>query len=486
MADVHVPKIASRPVAGDDGKTLVYDADADAHVYVPLPEGGGGGEGGASSFSELSGDPGDNAALAAALASKAGSDSIPTWGNISGKPAVVAAGATEDAARDAIGLGDAATRNVGTASDQVKPGDWTPAAGEIPDLPASKTTSGVFADARIPNLAASKITGGTFDVARLPVGTTAGTVKAGDWLPGVSEDEDNQATLGSDDLVFVPEPNLAGLPYLASSWLPGIEDQPSGYSPAVWYDEIEDEWPARPTARTDVFIRWCSVGDQGTPPGALARDFVEVYEESAPVFPGSVLASYTFESDTPDAAISPSSPWSQSGGGSTPFTASTAAAIHGSLGGRISAATQNRMLEHTSGSTHTNTRVVDLYIIPRAVAANSVFAAIRDLGASTTRGDIRINTDRTVTIRNGAAATATSTTVLALDATYRIAWKTTTSEGQSARIYNATGDLIETISGALSNNTHDNIRCGLIVASSGYSADYDSIRIGDDWLAPHA
>lgn len=41
----------------------------------------------------------------------------------------------------------------------------------IPDLPASKTTSGTFADARIPNLPSSRITSGVFAVARLPIST---------------------------------------------------------------------------------------------------------------------------------------------------------------------------------------------------------------------------------------------------------------------------------------------------------------------------
>ena len=38
----------------------------------------------------------------------------------------------------------------------------------IPNLPASRTTSGAFTTARIPNLPASKITSGAFATARIP------------------------------------------------------------------------------------------------------------------------------------------------------------------------------------------------------------------------------------------------------------------------------------------------------------------------------
>ena len=47
------------------------------------------------------------------------------------------------------------------------------AAGDIPNLNASKITAGTLGDARIPSLAASKVTSGTFDVARIPTLTAA-------------------------------------------------------------------------------------------------------------------------------------------------------------------------------------------------------------------------------------------------------------------------------------------------------------------------
>ena len=47
-------------------------------------------------------------------------------------------------------------------------GNMNISAGDVPNLDASKITSGTFSTARIPNHSASKITSGTLNVARLP------------------------------------------------------------------------------------------------------------------------------------------------------------------------------------------------------------------------------------------------------------------------------------------------------------------------------
>lgn len=268
---------------------------------------------------------------------------------------------------------------------------------------------------------------------------------------------------------------------------PTLANLPAGSTLTVWWDTDEAVWPSRPTERTDIYIRWCSIGDNGVPSGALPGvDTVAVFDNEQPPSSewGNIVASYNFESDTATQNVAPSSPWS-SVGGATQMTAETAAAIHGDLGGRITSAASNRYLQHNSGAAHDNTRVIDLFITVHAISANSVFASINDSSGPTTRGDARVNADRTVTIRNGAVATATSTTILALDTTYRISWHVSAT-GQQLRIYNAAGTLLETITGVLTTLTHNQIRVGLGVQSAGYSADYDTIRIGDDWLAPYA
>jgi hypothetical protein len=88
----------------------------------------------------------NKAALDLVSGTNTGDQVLPTWSTISGKPAVVAEGATQAAARTALSLGDAATKNTGTTAGTVAAGDdsrigkiggtvtvsGTPTAGQVP------------------------------------------------------------------------------------------------------------------------------------------------------------------------------------------------------------------------------------------------------------------------------------------------------------------------------------------------------------------
>lgn len=70
----------------------------------------------------------------------------PTWDSLAGKPAVIAAGTSATAARDAIGAGTSSLQ-LGTGSTTAKRGDWTPARA---DLDASTRDTLAKADAAVP------------------------------------------------------------------------------------------------------------------------------------------------------------------------------------------------------------------------------------------------------------------------------------------------------------------------------------------------
>lgn len=198
------------------------------------------------------------------------------------------------------------------------------------------------------------------------------------------------------------------------------------------------------------------------------------------------LARYDFETQTSGSQITVSAPWNlRQGATPEPFIASAAAAMHGALGGRIEAATGNRGLffERAESS---NPLVIDVYVKPRAVPAAAYFLSMHDDSAGgATRADVRFNTAGTVSMRNAGTAVATSVPVLDMDEWYRIAWGSLVAGTQELRCYQGEAtEPVFTLSGALTSNAHTRIGTGLPVASAGFSADFDTVRVGDDWFAP--
>lgn len=195
-----------------------------------------------------------------------------------------------------------------------------------------------------------------------------------------------------------------------------------------------------------------------------------------------LLSTFDFEGQTAGANVAASSPWQMSSSSGV-MTIASAAAVHGTVGGRINNTASYRAVGYVEAA-GTATRVIDAYITPRAIPANAYVMALMD--GTTSRGDVRINTNGTVSIRNGVSAVATSTAVLDMNTPYRFAWRTSTS-GQELRVYaGETSVPLFTLTGALTSNSHTTLFAGLTAASSGTALDVDTIRIADDWLTPVA
>ena len=127
-----------------NAKNYPVQLDASDNAYVSVPWEGGGGGGGAGTVTSVG-------------------LTVPTGFSVTGSPVTTAgtlAVSLESQAKNKVLASPTSAAGVPSFRELD--------ASDIPNLPASKITSGTLDEARIPSLNASKITAGTLDAARIP------------------------------------------------------------------------------------------------------------------------------------------------------------------------------------------------------------------------------------------------------------------------------------------------------------------------------
>lgn len=117
----------------------------------------------------------------------------PSWEEVGGKPAVIAAGATAEAARQAIGAG---TSDFSGSFDDLTDKPTIPAAPTVDSLSGAGTAGKAVMKAADAEAARAAIGAGTGN-SNLAIGTTAGTAKAGNYQPTWEEVGDKPAVIAA-------------------------------------------------------------------------------------------------------------------------------------------------------------------------------------------------------------------------------------------------------------------------------------------------
>lgn len=200
-----------------------------------------------------------------------------------------------------------------------------------------------------------------------------------------------------------------------------------------------------------------------------------------------VLAEQRFDSFTDGASITVSAPWSMPTGGTVPV-ASSAAAVHGAMGCRWASTSAYGRIDYDFGAPITAARVLSFYFVPRTFATvNQYVAMVEDNHTSgQIQADWRINTARTVSVRNAGTAIATSSATLATGTVYRAEWKLDpVAHTQELRIYQGESEtaLID-LSGSFTSTIAGVLTFGSYTAASGGAIDYDTVKVADAWTGP--
>lgn len=136
-----------------------------------------------------------------------------------------------------------------------------------------------------------------------------------------------------------------------------------------------------------------------------------------------IISTLDFDSFAEAATVAPSAPWSTNG---VAPTATSAAAAHGARGARWASTAAAGRVQYDTGADQTGAHVLSWYMYIRDYASvNHYIAGVRSLTTGgTSQGDVRINTNHTVSLRNAAnVAVATSSAMLAEDTLYRCEWR---------------------------------------------------------------
>jgi len=186
-----------------------------------------------------------------------------------------------------------------------------------------------------------------------------------------------------------------------------------------------------------------------------------------------------------DGDFTPESPWAIPGNAVAP-TITSDAAIHGAKGARWATTSTYGYIYYGFGSAFTDKRVLSFYFNIRSFSSANHYVATAYDSAFTDQGDWRINTGRTVSIRNGNTAVATSSTVVTTSTIYRAEWMVNpATSSQELKIFEGESDSpIIDLTGTWSSTTTINWSWGPSVAAAGGAIDYDTIKIADDWTGP--
>ena len=196
-----------------------------------------------------------------------------------------------------------------------------------------------------------------------------------------------------------------------------------------------------------------------------------------------VMSTLDFDAIAESATVTVSAPWSTSG---VAPTGVAGAAVHGARGARWASTDAYGRIGYDFGSNQSGPVVLSWYMQIRAFSGSSHYIASAHslVSGGSLLGDVRINTvARTLSIRDGFTAVATSAATISLNRSYRCEWRINVSgTTQELRVYEGeSSSPILTLSGAWTSNLNRVLTVGPNTAAAGGAIDYDTVRIADDW-----